>query len=130
MRLTVEDLRRRSERVAAALRDRGVGPGDVVAWQLPNWWEAVVLCWAVWRCGAVASPITPTLGPHEVGFILHRTGARLVAVPRTFRGTDYPALRARRRVRGDVVVVRDDEALPGARRPGASMPRSRSTTPR
>ena len=27
--------------------DAGVRPGDVVAWQLPNWWEGVVLCWAV-----------------------------------------------------------------------------------
>ncbi|HEY5077074.1 MAG TPA: AMP-binding protein, partial [Acidimicrobiia bacterium] len=81
VRLTVDELRVRSSRLAAALRDRGIGPGQVVAWQLPNWWEAVVVCWAVWRCGATASPITTTLGAREVGHILSRTGARLIVTP-------------------------------------------------
>ncbi|HEV7525287.1 MAG TPA: AMP-binding protein, partial [Acidimicrobiia bacterium] len=110
-RLTVSELRGRSERLATALADRGVGPGSVVAWQLPNWWEAVVLCWAIWRCGATASPITPTLGAHEVGFILDRTAARLVVVPRSFRGTDYPALVRSAGYEGDVLVVRDGTPL-------------------
>ncbi len=111
-RLTIDDLRSRSARVAAALAKRGIGPGSVVAWQLPNWWEAVVLCWAIWRCGATASPITPTLGPHEVGFILQRTGAELVVVPRMFRGTDYPALVRATGSPAAVVAVRGGEPLP------------------
>ncbi|MDQ1384953.1 MAG: cyclohexanecarboxylate-CoA ligase [Actinomycetota bacterium] len=111
-RLTVDDLRTRSTRLASALYERGVGPGDVVAWQLPNWWEAVVLCWAVWRCGATASPITPTLGAHELGFILRRTGARLMIVPQLFRGTDYPALVRASGYDGEVLVVRGDRPLP------------------
>ncbi len=52
-----------------------------MCFQLPNWWEAVAFCWAVWRCGAIASPITPALRGHEVGFILRQTGARHIAVP-------------------------------------------------
>ena len=32
-------------------------PGDIVAWQLPNWHEAVVLYRACWRLGAVACPL-------------------------------------------------------------------------
>ena len=43
VRLTVDDLRARSASFAGALAEMGVGPGDVVAWQLPNWWEAVVV---------------------------------------------------------------------------------------
>jgi cyclohexanecarboxylate-CoA ligase len=112
-RLTVAELRDQSARVAAALAARGVRPGDVVAWQLPNWWEAVVFAWAIWRGGAIASPITPSLGAHEVGFILQQTGARVVAVPRTFRGTDYPSLLTDAGFAGDVIVVRD-EPLPEA----------------
>jgi len=112
VRLTVDELRVRSSRVAAVLRERGVGRGHVVAWQLPNWWEAVVLCWALWRCGATASPITTTLGAREVGYILSRTGARLIFTPGEFRGTDYPALLRSFGYDGDVVVVRDGAPLP------------------
>jgi cyclohexanecarboxylate-CoA ligase len=110
--MTIGELRARSAGLAAALRDRGIGADDVVAWQLPNWWEAVVLCWAVWRCGAIASPITPTLGAHEIGYILTMTGARLTVVPREFRGTDYPALVRAAGYDGDLIVVRDGEPLP------------------
>ena len=35
--------------VAGGLRALGVRRGDVVAWQLPNWWEAIVLFHACWR---------------------------------------------------------------------------------
>jgi cyclohexanecarboxylate-CoA ligase len=120
IRLTVDDLRERSARVAAGLRTRGVQPGDVVAWQLPNWWEATVLCWAIWRCGAVSSPITPSLRAHEVGFILNQTGARLIAVPDAFRGTDYRALLHDAGYEGDVIVVRS-EPLPDGE-PAADAP--------
>jgi cyclohexanecarboxylate-CoA ligase len=113
VRLTVEELRARAGRVAGALAARGVRPGDVVCWQLPNWWEAVVLCWAVWRCGAVASPITPTLRAREVGFIVRQTGARVVAVPRAFRGTDYGALLHDAGHDGEILFVRG-EPLPDA----------------
>ena len=112
IRLTIDELRRRSASVAAALHERGIGPGSVVAWQLPNWWEAVVLAWAIWRCGATASPITPTLGAHEVAFILERTDAQLVVVPRRFRGTDYPALVSAAGYDGEIIVVRDGDPLP------------------
>jgi cyclohexanecarboxylate-CoA ligase len=108
VRMTVDELRASSARVAAGLRARGVRPGDAVAWQLPNWWEGVVFCWAVWRCGAIASPITPTLRAREVGFILRQTNARCVAIPRDFRGTDYRALLRDAGYHGDVITVRDD----------------------
>jgi cyclohexanecarboxylate-CoA ligase len=113
VRLTVDDVRARSAHVAAALSaEFGVRPGDVVCWQLPNWWEAIVLCWAIWRCGAIASPITPTLRAREVGFILEQTRARLFAVPAEFRGTDYTALAREAGYDGHLLAVRSDGALP------------------
>jgi cyclohexanecarboxylate-CoA ligase len=113
VRVTIHELSVRSSGVAAALQELGVRPGDVVAWQLPNWWEAVVICWAIWKCGAIASPITPTLGAHELGFILGRTDARVIFVPATFRGTDYPALVRSTGFAGKVVEVRGEEPIPG-----------------
>jgi cyclohexanecarboxylate-CoA ligase len=52
--------------LAGALRALGVRRGDVVAWQLPNWWEAVLLYRACWRCGAVAAPLHHQFGTAEV----------------------------------------------------------------
>jgi cyclohexanecarboxylate-CoA ligase len=108
-RVKISELRERSARVAASLVARGVAPGDVVCWQLPNWWDAVVLCWAIWQAGAIASPITPTLRSHEVGFITRQTNARLLVLPHEFRGTDYAALARDAGYTGELLVLRDDE---------------------
>jgi cyclohexanecarboxylate-CoA ligase len=120
-RLTVDDVRVRSAELAAGLRQLGVGPGDVVAWQLPNWWEGVVLCWAVWRCGAVVSPITPSLRAREVGFILSQTGARVAVVPHSFRGTDYAALLREADFDGSVIEVRGEAPLPASSVPMSAV---------
>jgi acyl-CoA synthetase (AMP-forming)/AMP-acid ligase II len=56
--------------VAGGLRALGVRHRDVVAWQLPNWWEAIVLFHACWRCGAIAAPIHHQVGSAEVDRIL------------------------------------------------------------
>ena len=111
-RLTIAALDDAAARYAGVLWARGVRPGAIVVWQLPNWWEAVAFCWAVWRCGAIASPITPTLRAREVGFILEQTGARLIAVPHEFRGTDYAALVREAGADVDVLLVRDGTSPP------------------
>jgi len=56
--------------LAGGLRGLGVRRGDVVAWQLPNWWEAVALFRACWRCGAVAAPLHHQVGATEVARVL------------------------------------------------------------
>jgi cyclohexanecarboxylate-CoA ligase len=53
--------------LAGSLKGLGVRRGDVVTWQLPNWWEAVVLYRACWRCGATAAPLHHQVGAAEVG---------------------------------------------------------------
>lgn len=55
---------------SGGLRRMGIRRGDVVAWQLPNWWEAIILFRACWRCGAVAAPIHHQVGESEVGSML------------------------------------------------------------
>ena len=84
--LTFRTFRVRAERAAAALAERGVGPGDRVAWQLPNWLESFVLVAALARLGAVQSPILPIYREREVGFILRQARPKIFVVPREWRG--------------------------------------------
>ena len=56
--------------LAGGLRSMGVRRGDVVTWQMPNWWEALVLYRACWRCGAVAAPLHHQFGAAEVTYMV------------------------------------------------------------
>ncbi|KPI05224.1 o-succinylbenzoate--CoA ligase [Actinobacteria bacterium OK074] len=67
---TFRDVERTARRLAAGLRDRGVGPGSVVALQLPNWMEAAAVFWASAFLGAVVVPVVHFYGRKEVGYIL------------------------------------------------------------
>ena len=59
-----------ARRLAAGLRSRGIGAGDVVAIQLPNWREAAVAFWAASFLGAVIVPIVHFYGRKELAYIL------------------------------------------------------------
>jgi acyl-CoA synthetase (AMP-forming)/AMP-acid ligase II len=76
--LSFEQLRERVHAAAAALRDWGVGEGDVVAVSLPNVWEYVVLELAIPLLGAVLLPLPLTLGDAERERSLALTGARVL----------------------------------------------------
>ncbi|BBZ68112.1 long-chain-fatty-acid--CoA ligase [Mycolicibacterium insubricum] len=67
---TFTDVEASARRLAAGLRDRGVGPGDVVAMQLPNWMEAAATFWASALLGAVVVPIVHFYGRKELSHIL------------------------------------------------------------
>jgi acyl-CoA synthetase (AMP-forming)/AMP-acid ligase II len=59
---------------------------------LPTTLEAMVLCAALARLGAVQNPILPIYRAREVRFISRQTGARLLCVPAYWRGFDYAAM--------------------------------------
>ncbi|MEN4474527.1 AMP-binding protein [Mycolicibacterium cosmeticum] len=67
---TFGDVEQRARRLAAGLRDLGVGPGDVVVLQLPNWMEAAVAFWASAFLGAVTVPVVHFYGRRELGHII------------------------------------------------------------
>src|SRR5690348_12719772 len=54
---TFADVDASARRLAGALRADGVGPGDVVVFQLPNWVEAGITFFAAAYLGAVVVPI-------------------------------------------------------------------------
>jgi acyl-CoA synthetase (AMP-forming)/AMP-acid ligase II len=80
--------------LAGGLRAAGVRHGDVVAWQAPNWHEAVLLYRACWRLGAIAGPIHHHAGPTDVERFLEVLGPRVWLPPDAIRGpaARYPAL--------------------------------------
>ncbi|MEU4312907.1 AMP-binding protein [Nocardia sp. NPDC024068] len=67
---TFAEVERVARRLAAGLRARGVGPGDVLAFQLPNWMEAAATYWAASFLGAAVVPIVHFYGPAELRHIL------------------------------------------------------------
>ncbi|MEZ5144142.1 MAG: AMP-binding protein [Acidimicrobiales bacterium] len=90
--MTFAEYRDRCERVAAALAERGIGPGDTVTWQLPTWLESLVLVGAIGRLGARQNPILHIYREREVGFCARQTGAKLLVVPTTFANVDFGAM--------------------------------------
>ncbi|MGW2939324.1 AMP-binding protein [Streptomyces sp. NPDC055722] len=74
-RLTYREFSDYVERFAGALHELNVGPGQVVAMQLPNWWQVSALLLACARVGAVVAPVMMTIGPRELERILARLEA-------------------------------------------------------
>lgn len=79
---TVSDVEQTARRLAAGLKARGVGPGAMIAFQLPNWMEAAVTFWASALLGAVVVPVVHFYGRKELAYILR------TVQPRVFIGTD------------------------------------------
>jgi acetyl-CoA synthetase/medium-chain acyl-CoA synthetase len=75
-RITFAQFAQRSDRLASALRQRGIGPGDrvlVVLPRIPEWNEAIL---ALMKLGAIAVPGTPLLMAGDLQARLQRSGAK------------------------------------------------------
>lgn len=91
-RLTYAELGDLISRAAAALRRLGIGQGDVVSVQLPNWWEFAVIALAAFRVGAVVNPLMPIFREHELTYMLGFAETKLLVVPKLFRGFDHEVM--------------------------------------
>jgi cyclohexanecarboxylate-CoA ligase len=87
--LSYRELDRYLGKFAGALVDLGVRPGDVVAFQLPDWWETATLLLACLRVGAIAQPMVPELRSREIERALVRTGARVFITTDSWQGFDH-----------------------------------------
>ena len=136
-RVAVRELHALSVRFACGLAQLGVGRGDVVAVQLPNWWHYAALYVACVRIGAVINPLMPIFRERELEFMLGFAEARVLVVAQEYRGFNYPdmvaTIRPALRNLDHVLVVggsdQDTHAGPGesegqgAENPGALDPR-------
>jgi acyl-CoA synthetase (AMP-forming)/AMP-acid ligase II len=86
---TFGDVDAAARALAGSLRAAGVGSGDVVVFQLPNWAEAGVTFWAAAYLGAVVVPIVHFYGAKEVDYILRVTDPDVVVTADRFGHGDY-----------------------------------------
>jgi len=87
--LTAAQAWERSGRLAAALAARGLRAGDVLAFQTPNWLEAVLIDLAACRLGLVLCPIVQIYRDREVELILADSRAKAIFIAHRFRGFDH-----------------------------------------
>jgi cyclohexanecarboxylate-CoA ligase len=92
--LTFAQLRDRAYRMAAGLARSGVGPGDRVVVQLPNWTDFIVVVAALARRGAIVVPIMPIYRHDEVRYVLEHSGARTAVTCAEFSGFSFSAMYA------------------------------------
>lgn len=87
--LTFQQLWDQALRLAGTLRDRGLRPGSVVSFQLPNWRETLAINLACAIGGYVCNPIVPIYRDAELKFILANSKTRVLFIPDRFRSIDY-----------------------------------------
>ncbi len=92
VRIGYRELDRRADLIARGLTNLGIAKGDVVSWQLPNWWEFIALALACARIGAVANPIMPIFRQRELKFMLDFGESKVFIVPKSYKGFDYEAM--------------------------------------
>ncbi len=94
LRMSFRELERACLRAAAAFIASGLSKGDRVAIWAPNIAEWVVAAIGAQTAGCVIVPLNTRLKGREAGFVLRRSGARLLLTVTGFLGVDYPDLLA------------------------------------
>ncbi|MEJ1991244.1 MAG: AMP-binding protein [Maritimibacter sp.] len=79
-RFTYAEYHARTSRLASALAQSGIAPGDVVATLLPNILAQAEAHWGVPACGAVLNTINTRLDPDTIAYIFAHGEAKLVLV--------------------------------------------------
>ncbi|MDT4936199.1 MAG: cyclohexanecarboxylate-CoA ligase, partial [Pseudonocardiales bacterium] len=126
--LTFQAYRNACRRAAAGLAAGGVGPGSVVAWQLPTELDATVLIGAGTWLRTVQVPLLTSYRQRELAGVVRQTRPDVLVVPRTWRGNDHAALASQAQlVEPAMGVVVVDGKLPDADPAGRDRPPPPST---
>lgn len=88
-RFTYADIDAQVRRLAHGLAARGIGRGDVVILQLPNWAPFLTFHIALTAIGAVTALVPFVYREHEISGVAALTGARALVVPDEYRGFSY-----------------------------------------
>jgi acyl-CoA synthetase (AMP-forming)/AMP-acid ligase II len=93
-RVSYRELADGIDRMAARLRALGIGAGDVVTIQLPNWIEFAFVFFALERLGAVAVTVSVDFRSRELEYIMRFAGSKMLVCCAQFRGFDHAAMAA------------------------------------
>ena len=85
--VTWREMRADVNRAANLFRSLGVGPGDVVAYVMPNALETLYVMHGAMAAGVVCA-VNPLLEPPQIAAILRESKARVVVTLRAFPKTD------------------------------------------
>ncbi len=91
-RLNYRELAAGIDRMAARLRALGIGAGDVVTIQLPNWVEFAFVFFALECLGAVAVTVSVDFRSRELDYIMRFAEAKMLVCCAEFRGFDHLAM--------------------------------------
>ncbi|MBM7367978.1 fatty-acyl-CoA synthase [Gordonia hydrophobica] len=91
-RLTYDQLHLEVDSLAKALINDGVGVGDRVGIWAVNCVEWVVVQFATAKVGAILVSVNPAYREHEVEYVLHQSGIRMLFAHRVFRSSDYAGM--------------------------------------
>ncbi len=89
---TFADLNARADRIAAAVIDSGIAPGDRVLLQLPNSCEFAVALFGLLRAGVVPVMCLPGHRAAELGHFADVSGAVGLVIPDSAAGFDHREL--------------------------------------
>jgi cyclohexanecarboxylate-CoA ligase len=93
-RLTYREYADQVDRVTAVLAGLGVGPGQVLAVQLPNWWQLNAVVLACARLGATVAPVMTTIRARELERILSRLEPVAYVTTEAWNGYQHSAVLA------------------------------------
>ena len=109
VRWSYRDVAEKVDALAAHLTALGIGHGDIVSVQLPNWAEFLLIYLAATRIGAITNPLLPIYRSKELSYILEFAATKIVFVASAFRNFTYIDLYRglRKKLPGlkDVIVV-------------------------
>ena len=100
--LTYRDIDELSRRIARVFIERGICPGDKVAYLLPNRAEIIAVYIAVQRIGAVSVPLNYRIIPREIAYLVNSVDVKLLVFDQQFLDK---AREARPLIDGDIEYI-------------------------
>jgi acyl-CoA synthetase (AMP-forming)/AMP-acid ligase II len=111
---TYASLLEEAEALAGGLWQLGIRPGDVISFQLPNWYEAAVINLCASALELICSPLVPIYRGAELRFMLNDSRSRAVFIPGRFGqlafADMYHSLAIDLLLQPIVITVRDEES--------------------